>query len=164
MRVLFHDEMPVRPEIVAELGAEPVTAERLLRESDFVSIHVPLTPGTRRMIDAAALEMMKPTAILVNTARGPVVDEAALADALRKGTIAAVGLDVFETEPHVHPALLELPNAVLTPHIASASVATRRRMSTMAAENVVEALNGRRPPNLINAELWKEGEGAGAAR
>jgi glyoxylate reductase len=96
---------------------------------------------------------MKPTAYLINTARGPIVDEGALAEALRRGQIAGAALDVFENEPRVHPGLLELDNALLTPHVASASVETRTRMATLAAENVIEAFAGRRPPTLVNPEL-----------
>jgi glyoxylate reductase len=108
------------------------------------------------MIGVEQFRMMKPTAILVNTSRGPVVDEAALADALEAHVIAGAGIDVFENEPKVHPKLLALENAVLAPHIASASVDTRKKMSMMAAENAVAALEGRRPANLLNAEAWKE--------
>jgi len=135
-----------------------VGAERLLRESDFVSLHVPLLPETRHLIGAQQLRMMKPTAILVNTSRGPVVDEAALAEALDQRVIAGAGLDVFEREPQVEPLLLKLENVVLAPHIASASVDTRRKMSMMAAENAVAAIERRRPPNLLNAEAWKRTE------
>ena len=111
------------------------------------------------MMGAEQFRMMKPTAIFVNTSRGPVVDEAALADALEKRVIAGAGIDVFENEPKVHPKLLTLDNAVLTPHIASASVDTRKKMSMVAAENAIAALEGRRPPNLLNPEAWS---GAGA--
>jgi glyoxylate reductase len=128
--------------------------ERVLRESDFVSLHVPLMPSTRHLIGEAQLRMMKPTAVLINTARGPVVDEAALARALSEKWIFSAGLDVFEREPEVHPALLACTNVVLAPHIASATVATRRRMCMMAAENAVAAVEGRRPPNLLNPEVW----------
>jgi len=155
MRVLYHDAQRAPESIEKELGLTFVTAEEVLRESDFISLHVPLLPETRKLIGAEELRKMKPTAILVNTARGPVVDEAALAEALEKGVIAGAGLDVFEREPQVHPLLLKLPNVVLAPHIASASVDTRRKMSMMAAENAVAALEGRRPANLVNAELWK---------
>jgi glyoxylate reductase len=148
MRVLYHDAAPVQTDFVAEF----VTKERLLRESDFVSIHVPLSADTRHLIGEAELRMMKPTSVLVNTSRGPVVDEAALARALTEKWIAAAGIDVFEREPEVHPELLKSVNAVLAPHIASASVATRTRMSMMAAENAVAALEGRRPPNPVNPE------------
>ncbi len=155
MRVLYHDSVRAAAELERELSLEFVDRETLLRESDFVSLHVPLTAETRGLIGRRELEMMKPTAILINTARGPVVDEAALAEALRDKRIAGAGLDVFEREPQVHPLLLELENVVLAPHIASASVATRLRMSTMVAENVIAALTGERPPNLVNTELWR---------
>lgn len=148
MRVLYADDRPVETDFPAEF----VSKETLLRESDFVSLHVPLTEATRHLIGAAELKTMKKTAILINTARGPVVDEAALAEALQNRVIAAAGLDVFEHEPRVHPGLLLCPNAVLAPHIATASVATRTRMSMMAAENALAALEGRRPPNLLNPE------------
>jgi len=154
MRILYHDAVRAPEPVERDLGLEYTTAERLLGESDFVSLHVPLLPETRHMIGAEQLRTMKPTAILVNTSRGPVVDEAALAEALERRTIAGAGLDVFEREPHVHPALLTLENVVLAPHIASASVDTRRQMSMMAAENAIAALEGRRPPNLLNRELW----------
>jgi lactate dehydrogenase-like 2-hydroxyacid dehydrogenase len=153
MRILYHDARRAAPEVEQALGLEFVDKETLLRESDFVTLHVPLLPETRKLIGAPELAMMKKDAILVNTARGPVVDEAALADALERRVIAAAGLDVFETEPKVHPKLLEVENVVVAPHIASASVATRRRMSMMAAENAVAAIEGRRPPNLLNPEV-----------
>jgi lactate dehydrogenase-like 2-hydroxyacid dehydrogenase len=154
MHILYHDAVPAPEKIERELGLKFVTSETLLRESDFVSLHVPLTEETRHMMGAEQLRMMKPTAILVNTSRGPVVDEAALAEALEKRIIAGAGIDVFENEPRVHPKLLTLKNVVLAPHIASASVDTRRRMSMMAAENAVAALEGRRPANLLNPEAW----------
>ena len=155
MRILYHDARRATAQVEKELSLEFVEQDRLLREADFVSLHVPLLPETNHLIGAEQLRMMKPTAILVNTSRGAVVDEAALAKALEQRVIAGAGIDVFEREPQVHPGLLKLQNVVLTPHIASASVETRRKMSTMAAENVVAALEGRRPPNLLNAELWK---------
>jgi len=156
MRILYHDAVRAPEAIERELGAEFVSAERLLRESDFVSLHVPLLPHTRHMISGPQLRMMKPTAILVNTSRGPVVDEAALAEALEKHVIAGAGLDVFENEPQVQPGLLKLENVVLEPHIASASVDTRKKMSMLAAENAVAALEGRRPVTLLNAEVWEK--------
>jgi lactate dehydrogenase-like 2-hydroxyacid dehydrogenase len=155
MRVLYHDTRRAPAEVERDLGAEFVTAEQLLQESDFVSLHVPLMPETRHLIGAAQLRMMKKTAVLVNSSRGPVVDEAALADALAQKVIAAAGLDVFEQEPKVHPRLLGLENAVLVPHIGSATVETRRKMCMMAVENAAAALTGRRPPNLLNPEVWK---------
>ncbi len=154
MRILYHDAVRAPEAVERELGAEFVSAERLLRESDFVSLHVPLLPHTRHMIGAEQFRLMKPTAILVNTSRGPVVDEGALAEALEKRVIAGAGIDVFEREPNVHPGLLKVENVVLAPHIASASVDTRRQMSMMAAENAVAALEGKRPPNLLNPEAW----------
>jgi len=155
MRVLYHDARRAPAEVERELGLEFVPPEQLLRESDFITLHVPLMAETRHLIGAMELRMMKPTAILVNTSRGPVVDEEALAEALAQRTIAAAGLDVFEKEPQVHPLLLKLENAVLVPHIGSATIDTRRKMSVLAAENVVAAVEGRRPPNLLNPEVWK---------
>jgi lactate dehydrogenase-like 2-hydroxyacid dehydrogenase len=152
MRVLYQDAARLPPQEELELNAEFVTRERVLRESDFISLHVPLSDATRHLIGEPELRMMKPTAILVNTSRGPVVDEAALARALRDNWIAAAGIDVFEHEPEVLPALLECQNAVLAPHIASASVETRKNMSMLAAQNAVAALEGRRPPNLLNPD------------
>ena len=144
MRVLYHNAAPV------DFPAEFASKERVLAESDFISLHVPLTTETRHYIGEPELRMMKPTAIVINTSRGPVIDEAALARALAERRIAAAGLDVFEHEPQIHPELLKCKNAVLTPHIGSASVETRRKMSMMAAENAVAALKGERPPNLVN--------------
>lgn len=152
MRVLYHDAMRAPEALEKSLGLEFVSAEDLLRQADFISVHVPLLPETRKMIGAAQLRMMKPTAILVNTSRGPVVDEAALAEALDRKIIAGAGLDVFEREPEVHPLLLKLENVVLAPHIASASIDTRRNMSLMAAKNALSALEGKRPTNLLNPE------------
>lgn len=150
MRVLYHSSTRLTPEIERELNAEYATQERVLRESDFVSIHVPLNDATRHSIGEKELRMMKRDAILINTARGPIVDEAALAKALREHWIAGAGIDVFEREPELLPELLQSPNAVLAPHIGSASVETRKKMSMMAAENVVALLRGMRPPNLLN--------------
>jgi lactate dehydrogenase-like 2-hydroxyacid dehydrogenase len=160
MRLIYTDAMRAAPEVEEALGAEFMPLDQLLAESVFISIHVPLSAATRKLIGAAELRRMKPTAILVNTSRGPVVDEAALAEALRAGVIAGAGLDVFEQEPTVHPGLLNLPQAVLAPHIGSASVQTRRKMSMMAAENAVAAALGRHPPNLLNPEVWERLAGA----
>jgi glyoxylate reductase len=154
MRVLYHDEYRLPPEREQQLNIAYRPFEELLAEADFVSLHVPLLPATRHLIGAEQLSMMKKTAILINTSRGPVVDEAALADALEQGVIAAAGLDVYEREPAVQPRLLQLENAVLTPHIASASIATRTKMCLMAAENMIIALEGKRPPHLVNTELF----------
>ena len=153
MRILYAGNRALETDFPAEFVAQ----ETLLRESDFVSLHVPLNERTRHLIGEAELKTMKKTAVLINTARGPVVDEAALAQALKNHVIAAAGIDVFEHEPQVYPDLLRLPNAVLAPHIGTASVATRTRMSMMAAENAVEAIEGRRPPNLLNPEVSQTG-------
>ena len=157
MRVVYHDAMRATPDEEREMGLEFVSMDELFGESDFVSIHVPLTDATRHLVGARELALMKPTAILINTSRGPVVDEEALAAALRGGRIASAALDVFEEEPVVSPALLELENVVLVPHIASASIKTRTRMCTMAAENAVAVLRGQTPPNPVNAEALQAG-------
>jgi lactate dehydrogenase-like 2-hydroxyacid dehydrogenase len=155
MRIIYNDAQRAPESVEKEFGAEFVSKEELLRQSDFVSVHVPLMESTRKLVGAPELQIMKRTAILVNTARGPVVDEAALADALERKQIAYAGLDVFETEPKVNPKLLTLSNVVLAPHIASASVDTRRQMSMMAAENAAAVLNGQRPPNLLNPDALR---------
>jgi glyoxylate reductase len=142
MRVLYSDERR-NDQAERDLGIEYVPFERLLAEADFVSVHVPLMPSTRHLIDAAALRKMKPTAVLINTSRGPVVDERALAEAVRDGVIAAAGLDVYEREPAVEPLLLELENVVLLPHVASASEKTRTRMAVRAAQNILAFLDGK---------------------
>ncbi|MCG0239742.1 MAG: D-glycerate dehydrogenase [Firmicutes bacterium] len=164
MRILYHNRRR-RPDLEAEVGAEYRSLDDLLRESDFVMVLVPLTPETRGMFGAREFSLMKPTAVFVNVSRGPVVDEAALYDALVTGKIWAAALDVFSEEPvrPDHP-LLSLPNVTATPHIGSASVATRLRMATLAAENLVAALTGRRPPTPVNPEVldrpeW-QGEGS----
>ncbi len=156
MRVLYHDVNRRSSAEEQALGVEYRDLDSLLAESDFVSLHVNLTESTRHLIGRAQFQRMKPTAILINAARGPVVDEAALVEALRSGQIRAAGLDVFEREPEMAPGLAELPNVVLAPHIASASVETRSKMAEMAATNVLEALRGHRPPNLVNPEAWRE--------
>lgn len=156
MRILYYGRRP-SAELNA-LGAEQVPLDRLLAESDFVSLHVPLNPETHHMIDAAALARMKPTAYLINTARGPVVDEAALVAALRAGTIAGAGLDVYEREPIMAEGLAECPNTLLLPHLGSATIATRAAMARIAAENTVAALQGRRPPNLLNPDVFSGSE------
>ena len=153
MQVLYAGPRRVAPEIEQELGSRHVPLETLLRESDFVSLHVPLKPETRHLIGAPQLALMKPTAILINTTRGPVVDEEALVAALREGRIQGAGLDVFEREPEIHPGLPALPNVVLAPHLGSASRATRLRMVELAAENLLCALSGQVPPNVVNREV-----------
>jgi glyoxylate reductase len=145
MRVLYQDALRADVATEQELRATYADKERVLRESDFVTVHTPLLPETRHFIDEVALRTMKPTAILINAARGPIVDEAALARALKEGWIAGAGLDVFEEEPTIHPGLLPLRNVVLTPHIASASEDTRIAMSTLAIRNCLAVLAGKPP-------------------
>ncbi len=140
-----------KEEAEEELGARYLELDELLRESDFVSIHTPLTAETQHLIGASELEKMKPEAVLVNTSRGPLVDEAALANALESGRVFAAGLDVYEEEPEVHPKLLELENVVLAPHIGSASIETRDKMAALAAENLRAVLSGEEPPNPVNS-------------
>jgi glyoxylate reductase len=152
MRVLYNDAVRAPADVEKELNAEFVDRDRLFCESDFISLHVPLLPDTRHLISKDNLEKMKRTAFLVNTSRGPVVDEAALAEALENGKIAGAALDVFEHEPKVHPALLTRKDVILTPHMASASLDTRTKMAVMAANNVVALFEGRRPPNALNAD------------
>ncbi|MDQ6691226.1 MAG: D-glycerate dehydrogenase [Candidatus Dormibacteraeota bacterium] len=154
MRVIYYDEQPATGEVEKEFAATRVDLYRLLSEADFVSVHVPLTDATRHMFSTEQFATMKPTAVLVNTSRGPVVDEIALAEALRTHQIFAAGLDVFEREPAVHPELLKLDNVVLAPHIASASVRTRSLMSEVAARNVITGVRGGRPPNVLNGEVF----------
>ena len=145
MRVLYNDAVRAPAEIERELHAEFVDRDRLFAESDFISVHVPLMPETRHLINAANLAKMKSTAYLVNTSRGPVVDEAALGAALAARHLAGAALDVFENEPKAHPSLVARTDVILTPHIASASIETRTRMAVMAAENVVALFDGAPP-------------------
>mgnify|MGYP000622148864 CR=1 FL=1 len=152
MRVLYFDRAQ-NEALEQAVGAERADLERLLRESDFVSVHVSLDESTRHLIGARELGLMKPTAYLVNTSRGPVVDENALVAALRQRRIAGAGLDVFENEPALAPGLAELDNVVIPPHLGSATIATRTRMATLAATNLVAALRGERPPNIVNPEV-----------
>ena len=153
MRLLYHGGSDTAA--ATALGAERVPFAELLRESDFVSIHTPLNPETHHLIDGAALRQMKRTAILINTARGPVVDPAALYEALTSGQIAAAALDVTEPEPPApDDPLLALPNCLVIPHLGSASVATRAKMATMAAENALAGLRGERLPHCVNEEVY----------
>ena len=149
MEILYHNRSR-NPEAEKELDARYLDLDELLETADFVSIHTPLTDETRHLIGAPELEKMKPSAVLVNTSRSPVVDEAALADALEERRIFAAGLDVYEDEPGVHPKLLDPENAVLAPHIGSASVETRDRMAVLAAENIVAVLSGEEPKTPVN--------------
>ena len=155
MRVLFYDPMCQDDPYALEVGARCADLDTLLRQSDFVSVHTPLTGETHHMIDAAALAKMKPTAILINSARGPIVDPDALYHALEDGTIAYAALDVTEPEPlPAGSPLLTLDNIIVAPHIASASVATRGRMARMAAENLIAGLQGERLPHCVNPEVY----------
>ncbi len=156
MEILAYDPFN-REGIEADAKVRWAGLDELLEQSDFVTLHPPLTPETHHLIDAAALERMKPTAYLINAARGPVVDEAALVTALRKGAIAGAALDVFEHEPAMAPGLAELDNAVLLPHIASASHDTRSKMATMAATNAVAHLRRERAPDAVNPEVYDSG-------
>jgi glyoxylate reductase len=149
MDIAYHDQYR-NEDAERELGARYLDLEELLRASDFVSIHTPLTPETTHLIGAKELSSMKREAVLVNTSRGPVVDEAALADALAESRIFAAGLDVYENEPEVHPKLLELENVVLAPHIGSASIETRDKMAALAAENLATVLRGEQPKTPVN--------------
>ncbi|RKY00395.1 D-glycerate dehydrogenase [Candidatus Poribacteria bacterium] len=152
MKVLYTD-VRRNETLEKELGARKVELDELLRESDFISLHVPLTPETHHLIGERELKMMKKTAYLINTSRGPVIDEKALVEALKNGEIAGAALDVFENEPELTPGLAELDNVVLTPHIGSASVETRTRMATLAAENIIAYFEGKRPPTVVNPEV-----------
>ncbi len=148
MPVLYHHPRE-NAELEQKLGARRVDLETLLRSSDFVSLHVPLRPETRHLIGREQLSWMKSNAILINTARGPVVDEQALKEALRERKIAGAGLDVYEHEPQLTEGLVDLPNTVLCPHIASATEQTRNRMATLAAENILKVLAGEKPVNCV---------------
>jgi len=155
MRILYHSRTR-KPDLEKELGIKYVDFETLVKESDFITLHVPLTPETHHMISEKELELMKNTAYVINTSRGPIVDEAALYKALKEGWIKGAALDVYEKEPtDPDNPLLKLDNVVLTPHIGSASVETRTRMAVMAAENLVSVLDGKIPPNLVNKDVLK---------
>ena len=153
MKVIYHNRSRLAPELEAPLSARYVSKPELLREADHLVIVVPYSSVSHHAVAAAELALMKPSATLTNVARGGVVDEAALAAALRERRIAAAGLDVFEGEPSVHPALLGVPNVVLTPHIASATVATRRAMADLAVDNLIATLTGAVPPTPINPQV-----------
>ncbi len=154
MKVIYTDAVRAAEEVERELKAEFRELNALLAESDFVSVHVPLLPETRGLFDAAKFYRMKPTAFLINTSRGPVVDEAALVAALEAKKIAGAALDVYENEPFIHPGL-KRTNVVLAPHMASASLETRTKMACIAAENVVALFKGKRPANVLNPEALK---------
>ena len=153
MPVLYHSRSRLTPAEERESPAEYADLNALLAQADFVSLHVPLSKETRHLIGAAELSRMKPTAYLINTARGPVVDEVALLATLQRGMIAGAGLDVYENEPALTPGLADLPNVVLLPHVGSATLETRTAMAAMAARNLIAGLDGQRPPNLVNPEV-----------
>ena len=152
MKVLYHNRKPVSAEIEKRCNAAYATKDDLLRQADFIVLQVPYSPETHHLIGARELKLMKPTAVLVNSTRGGVVDDAALIAALKDGTIRAAGLDVFEGEPALNPGFLGLDNVVLMPHVGSSTEATRRAMAMTAAKNLVAALTGAVPPNLLNPE------------
>jgi glyoxylate reductase len=153
MRIIYTDAVRAPLDAEREFSAEFVSADRLFAESDFISLHVPLLPETGGLASTKHLAQMKPSAFLINTSRGPIVDEAALVAALEAKTIAGAALDVYEKEPQVHPGLVNRSDVILAPHIASASLETRTKVAVMAVENVLAALDGRRPPNALNPEL-----------
>lgn len=154
MKVLYNGPDAIPDDIVRELGVERVDIQEMFRRSDFISIHVPLLPSTKHLLDDEAFQLMKPNCIVINTSRGPVVNEQALVRALAARKIAGAGLDVYEREPQIEPELLRMDNVVLAPHIASASWDTRMKMCSMAADNLTAVLEGIRPPNLVNPDVW----------
>lgn len=159
MRVLYHSRSRLEAAEERDLGVEYAEKDELLATADFVSLHVPLSAETRHLIGRRELDLMKPTAYLINTSRGPVVDEAALVEALKARRIEGAGLDVYENEPMLTPGLAALDNAVLLPHVGSATVETRAKMARMAAENLLSALRGERPAHVVNPEVWPRRRG-----
>jgi len=154
MKVLYTTQSNRNAVLEEMLGAKRVDLETLLKESDFISIHTPLSEKTRHLIGAKEISLMKKTAYLINTARGSVIDEAALVNALKNKQIAGAGLDVYEEEPKLKPGLAELDNVVLAPHLGSATVESRTKMAVMAAENIIAVLNGQKPKNCVNPEVF----------
>ena len=155
MPVIYHDPRRLTPDKEHELHAQWVPFEEVFRTADFVSVHVQLAPETRHLIGAAQFALMKPTAYLINTARGPIVDERALVQALIEKRIAGAGLDVYENEPRPHPELLKMNNVVCTPHMGSATRELREAMANVVVNNILALLEGRQPPNFWNAEIYK---------
>jgi len=154
MRIMVHSRT-ARPELEATLGVERVELDQLLTHSDVVTLHVPLTPTTHRMLNGARIAQMKPSALLINTARGEVIDEEALLSALDQGHLAGVGLDVFDGEPGpIDRRWLKAPRTVLSPHIGSATHGTRSHMARLVAQGVIDALEGQRPAHLANPDVW----------
>ncbi|MGD9031832.1 MAG: D-glycerate dehydrogenase [Desulfobacteraceae bacterium] len=150
MRVLYHNRHPMEASQEKQLGVQYVDLKRLLTEADFVSLHVPLTDQTHHLIGPHELDLMKPSAYLINASRGPVVDEKALVEALKNGKIAGAGLDVYEEEPDLAPGLTDLDNVTLLPHVGSATLETRTKMAQLAADNLLAGLRGEIPPNCLN--------------
>ena len=155
MRAIYNDAVRAPREIEVQLNAEYMERDNVIKQADFLSLHVPLLPDTRGLIGPRELALMKPSAFLINTSRGPVVQEAALIFALEQHQIAGAALDVFEREPQIGHGLLR-PNVVLAPHLASASLETRTRMATMAADNTIAFFENRQPPNILNPSVWKK--------
>jgi len=154
MQILYHSRRRLEVSEEKELGVSYANFNGLLEQSDFVSLHVPLTDGTHHLIGFRELENMKPSAYLINTSRGPVVDEQALLEVLREGRIEGAGLDVYENEPALTPGLTELKNVVMLPHVGSGTIETRTRMGLKASENLLAGLGGKRPPNCLNPEIF----------
>ena len=155
MKVVYHNRKRIAPELERKCNAAYVSLDDLLSQSDFIVLQVPYTPETHHLIGAVQLKKMKPSAILINSTRGGVVDDAALVAALKGDTIRGAGLDVYENEPRLHPEFLKLDNVVLAPHVGSSTEATRKAMAMLAAQNLVAALEGRTPPNLVNPDVRK---------
>lgn len=155
MPVIYYDPRRLTPEKERDMNATWVPFEQVFRDADFVSLHVQLTPQTRHLVGAGQLALMKPTAYLINSARGPVIDELALAEALKENRIAGVGLDVYENEPRPHPELLKMNNVVCTPHVGSAITELRESMANVVVDNILAILGGQQPPNCWNAEIYK---------
>jgi len=153
MPILYHNRSRMSKSHEKELMAKYVDMKTLLSQADFITLHVPLTDQTRHLIGSQELSLMKPTAYLINTSRGPVVDEQALLETLRNGKIGGAGLDVYENEPALTPGLVELENVILLPHVGSGTLETRFRMANMAVENLIAGLSGKVPPNLVNPEV-----------
>jgi glyoxylate reductase len=152
MRVVYYSRSRLDLSKEKKLNVSYMPLNELLREADFVSLHIPMSLSTRRLIGSRELEIMKPSACLINTSRGAVVDEKALVEALQNGAIRCAGLDVYENEPELHPGLAALDNVILLPHVGSATIETRTKMASMAAENLLAGLRGERPPNIVNSE------------
>lgn len=153
MKVLYNKRTP-DPQVESELGVEFSELDRIYAESDFISLHVPLTKETRHMINRDSLNKMKKGVIIVNTARGPVVDEGDLVDAIRSGQVGGAGLDVFDNEPNINPELVAMENVILTPHIASATWDARNKMGAQAVDAILDTFSGRKPDQIVNGEVW----------